>query len=213
MSVFLRNLILQYGTLGNMSTASTKEKEQLIESILRPETETERNILADPEFKEGLFFGKPRYGHPEGKVVFHIREVFENIDTNAGEDKELRRKLRLIALIHDTFKYKEQKARSIFGRKKENHHAVFAANFAEAYVKENDVLKIIKRHDDAYYAWKETRFGYEERSNEMLRELRDDLGSSLDLFYRFFKCDTQTGDKTQEPVAWFEEKLAGELQA
>jgi hypothetical protein len=32
-------------------------------------------------------------------------------------------------------------------------------------------------------------------------------GANLRLYYLFFKCDTQTGDKTQAPLRWFEELM------
>ena len=31
----------------------------------------------------------------------------------------------------------------------------------------------------------------------------------LQLYYLFFKCDTQTGDKTQAPLKWFEREVPG----
>jgi len=34
----------------------------------QPETELERRIARDPELLEGLAWGKPRTGHPEGTV-------------------------------------------------------------------------------------------------------------------------------------------------
>ena len=52
----------------------------VIEGLLKPETDIENQLINDPDFKEGLFWGKPRYGHPEGKVIYHIAEVLKNID-------------------------------------------------------------------------------------------------------------------------------------
>ena len=51
-----------------------------IPKILCPETDLERRILTMPEILQGLMWGEPRYGHPEGKVVFHVREIYFNID-------------------------------------------------------------------------------------------------------------------------------------
>jgi hypothetical protein len=75
---------------------------------LQPETELEYMLLRDPEFTTGLGWGIPRYGHPEGEVYKHIREVLENVDLLQLAPKE-RQQLRLIAFAHDTFKYKEAK--------------------------------------------------------------------------------------------------------
>jgi hypothetical protein len=30
------------------------------------------------------------------------------------------------------------------------------------------------------------------------------MGPDIQLYYQFFKCDTQTGDKTQAPLRFFE---------
>ena len=76
--------------------------------VLKPENKEEADLLAIPEVQEGLRWGLPRYGHPEGEVFKHVREVFDNIDrVNLSSDD--RSFLRMIALIHDTFKYKEPK--------------------------------------------------------------------------------------------------------
>ena len=54
-------------------------KEIDIFEILQPETKLERELIEDEEFRKGLFWGKPRFGHPEGMVLYHIKEVLENI--------------------------------------------------------------------------------------------------------------------------------------
>ena len=43
--------------------------------MLKPETELEVRLLENPLFQEGLNWGKPRFGHPEGKVGLHVRDV------------------------------------------------------------------------------------------------------------------------------------------
>ena len=52
--------------------------EQDILDLLQPETELERRLILHPTIREGLQWGEPRYGHPEGKVVYHIADIFEN---------------------------------------------------------------------------------------------------------------------------------------
>ncbi|MDV7390303.1 hypothetical protein RZS08_03065, partial [Arthrospira platensis SPKY1] len=52
----------------------------LIEKTLQPETDLERQLILHPEFREGLLWGVPRYGHPEGEIYKHIREVLDNIE-------------------------------------------------------------------------------------------------------------------------------------
>jgi len=98
--------------------------EGYIESLLKPETDLEKALVSAPQFREGLLWGKPRYGHPEGKVLYHIKEVFANIE-KISTDPIIRSQLRLIALVHDTFKYAEDKVRGK-DRDWSKHHAVIA---------------------------------------------------------------------------------------
>ncbi|MFM8371062.1 MAG: HD domain-containing protein [Bacteroidota bacterium] len=176
------------------------EADELI-PILRPETQLERDLIAIPAFQYGLLWGEPRFGHPEGVVGLHVGEVLENINRIQGlEDKE-REQLRLVALAHDTFKYAEDRSRP---RNWEKHHAVLARKFMEKYTRDTTVLNLIEAHDDAYYLWLGAS-----RSGGIIQieKFFERVGSHLRLYYLFFKCDTQTGDKTQAPLRWFEELM------
>ena len=53
---------------------------ETVAALLRPETDLERRLLAQPDFQRGLHWGLPRFGHPEGKILYHIREVLDNVD-------------------------------------------------------------------------------------------------------------------------------------
>ena len=175
------------------------------ESILTAENDLENAILARPEVQEGLHWGYPRFGHPEGKVVFHVKEIFDNID-KLDIDSEFRKKLRLIALTHDTFKYQEDRSKR--AASPTLHHAMIAYQFLKEYTTDKDVLQVIKTHDDAYYAW---RADYAYRDPEGAKAKLDKLllenAAHLELYYTFFVCDTRTGDKNQSPIRWFEEKI------
>lgn len=173
--------------------------------FLKPETKFESDLLLNAEFVEGLFWGEPRFGHPEGKVILHIREVLDNID-RLRVDNEMRSKLRIIALVHDTFKYKEALALKIDGKRDwSKHHSVWAKNFLSAYTNDSGLLDVLELHDEAYYCWRlhalEDKL---EESQQRLITLLERLGDNKQLFYLFFKCDTRTGDKIQTPVRWFE---------
>ena len=100
------------------------------------ENDLEKRIAADPEWLEGVAWGKPRPGHPEGTAKAHIATVLDNIERFYG-DNAAREKLRLIALVHDTFKYQVDTDRARTG---ENHHAMRARRFAEKYVDYHSVL-------------------------------------------------------------------------
>ena len=97
-------------------------KAKEIKTKLKPENGIEEAIVAHQDFIEGCNYGKPRSGHPEGKVVYHIVEVLENIDEFFGDDPD-RSDLRLIALVHDTFKHKVDRNKPKVG---ENHHGTIA---------------------------------------------------------------------------------------
>ena len=169
--------------------------------ILNPETELERRILADPEFIKGAMYGKERKGHPEGQVVYHIREVLQNVDKYNETDYQ-REQLRLIALIHDTFKYQVNLSLPKYG---DNHHSRLAWKFAQKYIKDQDILQVIKYHDDAYNTWKRaTRSGDWEKAKKQAYDLMDKI-NDLDLYLMFYRCDNETGDKTQDDLIWFKE--------
>ena len=189
----------------NMKNALQKEI-NIIE-LLQPETKLERQLIEDEEFRKGLFWGKPRFGHPEGMVVFHIKDVLENIQ-QLPVDEEMREQLRMIAYAHDTFKYLEEKIGK--GLDRSNHHSILARKFMENYIIDENVLDVIEYHDEAYYCWRlQHLYNRKEegiaRMNEMLESLKD----NLQLFYLFFKCDTKTGDKIQAPLHWFENTVEG----
>lgn len=173
-----------------------------LEYLLQPESALERELLSTAEFRHGLLWGEPRFGHPEGKVALHVREVLDNIDLIPQITVEQRSQLRLIALSHDTFKFAEDRSRP---RDWEKHHGHIARRFMEKYTSDAAVLDVIETHDDAYYAWLSVRHEHWlEGKDKSLGHLIARMDYCLQLYYLFFKCDTQTGDKTQAPLKWFE---------
>ena len=173
--------------------------------LLQPETDLERALLAHPEVQEGLDWGEPRYGHPEGKVLYHIPEVYQNIDRLwPAPPPDMRQQLRLIALLHDTFKFREDKSTP---RDWSRHHGMLAKQFAEQFIADPVILDILELHDEAYYAWRLEVLNHEpSKAADRFQLLLDRVGHCLQIYYYFFKCDTATGDKTQAPVKWFEKK-------
>ncbi len=178
-----------------------------IAPLLRPETDLESALLAIPEFCDGLLWGEPRFGHPEGKVVLHVREIMDNID-RLDIDPAIRLKLRLIALVHDTFKNVEDKS---IPRDRSRHHAVLARKFLEDYTADEAILDVTELHDEAYYAWRDIYlYRNPGKGERRLQALLERLGENLPFYMLFFQCDTQTGDKTQAPLRWLRE-VAGDL--
>ena len=171
-----------------------------ISELLKPENELEKRIIGDAEFAEGAMFGEPRPGHPEGKVVYHIKAVLENIDSYSMPDN--RTDLRIVGLVHDTFKYKVDRNKPKSG---ENHHATIARRFAERFVAIPRVLETIELHDEAYNSWQkgERKANWEkaeERAIKLIQTLED-----IDFYLVFYKCDNQTGEKSSENYNWFKD--------
>ena len=174
--------------------------------LLAPETDTEKKLLDDEKFVEGLHWGVPRFGHPEGKVLFHIREVLNNIDRCDVTDEE-RRKLRLVAFVHDTFKFQECKTAGP-SRDWSKHHAALAENYIKQFTTEEDIITITALHDEAFYAWKLTELeNNNEAGDRRLNNLLAKTKGFEQLYYTFFVCDTTTGDKNLRPIDWLEQKV------
>lgn len=184
----------------------TIQGDKAIKEYLKPETELELAMLEDPTFAAGLMWGKPRFGHPEGQVVYHIREVLDNVDKlNISEEE--RTKLRIITFVHDTFKYQEHKGNP---RDWSRHHSVLARQFLEKYTEDQALLDITELHDEAYYCWRLAHIHRQNaQSEERLNRLMDRLGEHAQLYYLFFKCDTCTGDKNLASLYWVEENMPG----
>jgi len=177
---------------------------ELIKNIVKPENGIEEAIISDADFIAGAMYGKPRNGHPEGQVIYHIKEVLENIDKFYKDDED-RQELRQIAILHDTFKHKVNQNLPKSG---ENHHGTIARRFAEKFPIHVDVLTVIELHDDAYNAWSAGgRHGdwykAKKRATNLINALQ--IENCLELYVKFYECDNKTGNKSQDNYAWFVE--------
>jgi hypothetical protein len=169
------------------------------------ENDVEARIVADPAWQEGARWGEPRPGHPEGSVASHIAEVLTNVDRHAIDEDD-RARLRLAALVHDTFKYQVDQTKPKSG---DNHHAMLARRFAEGYLDDPDLLDVIELHDEAYNSWaKGIRSGDWASAEDRARALLCRLGSRLPFYLRFYRADNQAGSKSQEPLEWFDQLIA-----
>ena len=188
------------------ATSISTENDIDLVTELKPETALEQLLLQQDEFVQGLLWGKPRYGHPEGQIYKHIQEVFQNINKIAISEED-RNRLRIITLAHDTFKYKEHKGSP---RDWSKHHSILARKFLEQFCEDQIILEITELHDEAYYCWRAKHlYQKPEKGAKRLSHLLNRLGDNLQLYYLFFKCDTMTGDKNQAPLNWFESSIPG----
>ncbi|MCP9234357.1 hypothetical protein [Lewinella sp. JB7] len=174
---------------------------QQLTDLLDPETPLEARFLQDEEFRRGLVWGVPRYGHPEGTIWRHIIEINRNIDA-LPVCPDTRRKLRIVSFVHDTFKHVEHRGNP---RDWSKHHSVYARNFLARYVDDPLLLNVVELHDEAYYCWRLSHlYGKVSEAESRLEQLRERVGDYWQLYYLFFKCDTSTGDKNPAPLIWFE---------
>jgi HD domain len=166
-----------------------------------PENDLEVRVTRDPDLLEGLAWGEPRAGHPEGQVAVHVEHLLERLDA-WDEPSERRAKLRFMALVHDAFKADVFERLPKMGR---NHHADRARRFAERYTKDRDVLCAIEHHDRPYNIWRKMKRkgSLDERAfTKMLKDLPD-----MSLFVRFVELDGSTEGKKREPIDWFRSEL------
>lgn len=188
-----------------MKTQERKTKGTDFHALLCPEHEIEFVMLEDPGFVNGLDWGLPRYGHPEGKIYLHMQEVLQNIDKLGAEGEE-RFFLRAIAFLHDTFKFRERKG---VGAKRVDQHGFLARSYAASnFPVLEPVFDLIEWHDEAYFVWRKIFLkGQRDEGLRRLERLQARLGDRSGLFYDFFWCDTRTGDKNPAPLIWYEKQL------
>jgi hypothetical protein len=196
-----------------LRSGSSSRVDELVPGF-EPESELERALIADPELREGLAWGKPRSGHPEGSVGAHVADLLETVD-RWGERGARRADLRFLALVHDAMKYK---VREWLPKVGENHHAMRARRFAERYTQDERLLGTIEQHDRPYALWRKLQ-----RSGRLVergRELRLSgrlVGRGLrrmleripdrDLFVRFVELDGSGEGKNPEPIEWLKREL------
>ena len=66
-------------------------------------------------------------------------------------------------------------------------------------------MDLIQYHDEAYYIWIEFFIKKDNEAGEKrMKRFSEKFSDKMQFYYLFFKCDTKTGDKTQEPLKWFE---------
>jgi hypothetical protein len=166
-----------------------------------PASALERAVDDDPELAAGLEWGRPRSGHPEGRVGDHVRQLLDEIERR-GVAGERRAELRFLALVHDAFKYR---VRNWLPKVGENHHAMRARRFAERYTDDERLLATIELHDRPYALWRKMRRRRrldERRFEEMIARIPDP-----ELFVTFIELDGSGEGKNPAPIRWLREEF------
>jgi hypothetical protein len=167
----------------------------LMVASITAENELERQLLADPQLRAGLDWGTPRSGHPEGLVADHVAAILAAI----APDDPLRSDLRLLALVHDSFK---ARVRPHEPWSPDNDHATLARRFAQRYTSDERLLTTLELHDEPYWIWRNA--DAPEQALQSLLERPPDP----ELFARFVELDAANEGKDLTFLWWFRRELA-----
>jgi len=159
-----------------------------------------QRILSDPRYQENIEYGKPRSGHPEGKVKYHIAELEANLDALAarGISEGDYWKLKFLIHVHDSFKKEAIPDSPILDPQS---HATLARVYASQFTSDVDLLNMIQFHDLNYALWKQfdEKGLYDWARFEKLLETIQDW----DLFLMFLIIDGNTTGKDRSKLFWF----------
>jgi hypothetical protein len=173
-------------------TARTARSVQQLVPGFEPENDLERAVVPEPELLEGLAWGRPRFGHPEARVGLHVAAILARI----GNYPTLRADLRLIALVHDSFKYVVRPAEPW---SRDNDHATLARHFAERFTDDERVLCAIELHDELFWIWHNGGDDIE----PVLERVPD-----VELYFRFVELDATTEGKDPSLLWWIRHAIA-----
>ena len=158
-----------------------------------------QQVISDPRYLENIEYGKPRSGHPEGKVKFHIAELEANLEKLAPRiSEEQYWKLKFLIHVHDTFKAEAVPDSPI---ENPNSHASLARKFASEFTGDIDLLNMIQFHDVNFALWKQfaaTGIYDRERLSRLLEAIVD-----WNLFLLFLIIDGTTKGKEPSKLIWF----------
>lgn len=158
-------------------------------------------IKEDETYKAGVAWGRPRIGHPEGRISDHISELERNLE-KISDDKELSSdcilKLEILIHVHDTLKYHATPRVPI---EHPQSHASLAAEYLRGFTDDEDLIAMVQYHDEGYALYKQevNRGGYNKaRLQTLVSAIKD-----LRLFLIFNLIDNCTDGKTSQPVRWY----------
>lgn len=174
-----------------MSAEELPSVEELVPGFV-PENDVERALNAAPELRRGLAWGRPRFGHPEARVGLHVAAILRRI----GDYPQLRSDLRLVALVHDSFKYAVRPGEPW---SRENDHAMLARRFAERFTSDERVLCAIELHDELFWIWNNG-------GDDITPVLA--LVPDVELYFRFVELDSTTEGKDPSLLWWIRHALA-----
>lgn len=156
-------------------------------------------IQKDPRYLEGLDWGRPRHGHPEGTIRWHVEILEQNLA--ALKDRlsvEECWKLKVLIHVHDTFKHAAKSGVPITDPRS---HATLARAFLAEFCADADLLNMVQFHDEPFALWRQ----FDERGSfnqERMRKLVETI-QNWDLFLAFLILDGCTEGKDRVVLQWF----------
>ncbi len=174
--------------------------------VIEVYTELEQMLVLDPEWLAGGLYKTERSRRfPGENIFFHTADVLGNIK-ELNLSIEIVSKLRLAALVHDSFKY-QTKSNQL--NKNQKNHAWLARDYLSRFTNDKSLLYLVAYHDYAKILY----FNYlgalsrrdEQRVQAKINSFLDELNlrGILELYIKFFYCDTNVDRKTQDPYDWF----------
>jgi hypothetical protein len=161
----------------------------------KPESPLEQQLLEDPQLQRGWAWGSPRHGHPEGAVGRHVAMMLGEI----APDDPLRADLRLLTLLHDTFKVD---AREGLPYSPDTDHAQLAKRFADRHGCPRRIADTLALHDAPYWVW------HRKGGDPALLERVMEAAPDPELLRRFVEIDAATLGKDPAFLEWFRTSMS-----
>jgi hypothetical protein len=165
-------------------------------------------IRGDPRYQRNMDWGKPRPGHPEGRVGAHIQELEDNLEGLRHKLSETDYwRLKVLIHTHDTFKSEAQPGVPITAP---NSHASLARAFLAEFCDDADMLAMVQYHDEPFALWRQCASKgnvNNERLSTLLTTIQD-----WNLFLAFCIIDGCTDAKEREPLRWLFRRLGGKVE-
>jgi hypothetical protein len=168
-------------------------------------------IFNDPRYHEGLKYGVPRKGHPEGTVGKHLVDLQCNLIhmrlggiVEAGSIEY--QKLLLLIHVHDIMKYAATPDSPIIDQ---NSHASLARKFLAEFLDDDDLQNIVQAHDENLALWQQQK-NKGKYSVERMKERVIDKIEDIDTLLLFQLIDGFTEGKTdmRSMLRWFVGEVA-----
>ncbi len=182
--------LARYSSVSDFQQARDNDLAEEYQNVLRM-------VRSNPRYLEGINWGAPRPGHPEGTIASHISELMENLRTIEDDlSSSDFRKLELLIHCHDTFKNEASRGVPIAHPES---HASLARGFIEEYLGESPLSQIVQLHDEMFALWKPHKGEQinQDRYQRLIETIED-----WDLYVTFLLIDNSPGKKDFSSTLW-----------